>query len=138
MSTIEIPSTAPSPIDFLATEIAETSRLTRELTAAAGNAIAALAERTANGHERQALHRLMVALQAQDRVEQRLMRLEAFARSLGRGTASDIASATLREALQLDELVTAFEHHMNQKPGVDSARPELSDQRSIGDGIEMF
>lgn len=114
-----------SPIEFLAAEIGETSRLTRELTAAAGHAIAALAETAANGPERDALHRLIVAVQAQDRVEQRLMRLEAYARAL-HGGASGATPDTLRSALVLDELVQSFErHHGGRRDGGDESDVEL-------------
>ena len=103
----------PSPFAFLADEIAETSRLTRELTAAAGHAIATLAEQTGDEETRHALHRLMIALQAQDRVEQRLSRLGAFAKTLGAGT-NGLAQDTMRRTLALDELVAAFERHMGR------------------------
>lgn len=107
----------PCPIAFLATEIGETSRLTRELTAAAGTAIAALAERATDPADREALHRLMVALQAQDRVEQRLSRLEAYARHLDGTPTADAALDTMRGALVLDELVASFERHMGLQSG---------------------
>jgi hypothetical protein len=95
---------------FLAGEIAETSRLTRELTGAAGRAIAALAGHEADPATRDALRSLMMALQAQDRVEQRLDRLEAFARAID--PARTAAHDALRRALGLDELVRSFERHM--------------------------
>lgn len=118
-------SALKSPIEFLAAEIGETSRLTRELTAAAGHAIAALAERTAKGPERDALHRLIVAVQAQDRVEQRLMRLEAYARALHTDSGHATPDA-LRRALVLDELVQSFErHHGHHRDGSHEVDVEL-------------
>lgn len=120
-----------SPLVFLADEIAETSRLTRELTAAAGHAIAALAEQAGDGETRDALHRLMIALQAQDRVEQRLARLGAFAKTLNGGPA-DLAHGTIRRTLQLDELVSAFERHVAHGDGARGA------DRRAEDEVELF
>jgi hypothetical protein len=131
-------STIPRPAEFLAVEIGETSRLTRELTAAAGNAIATLAECAPNGPKRQALHRLMVALQAQDRVEQRLVRLEAFARALDGHLASQGAPAALRDSLQLDELLAALDRHMAKSRGCGEGEGLPAMGRPNGNEIEMF
>lgn len=120
----------PCPIEFLATEIAETSRLTRELTAAAGTAIAVLAEHASDESDSAALHRLMVALQAQDRVEQRLSRLEAYARQLDATPGVRAALDTLENALVLDELVTAFQKHM----GVEN----VAAVEQASDEVELF
>jgi hypothetical protein len=107
---------------FLAGEIAETSRLTRELTGAAGRAIAALAGQERDAATRDALRSLMMALQAQDRVEQRLARLEAFARAIDPARAA--AHDALRRALGLDELVQSFERHMGGAPAA-AAQTEI-------------
>lgn len=121
-----------SPLVFLADEIAETSRLTRELTAAAGHAIAALAEQAGDDETRDALHRLMIALQAQDRVEQRLARLGAFAKTL-HGTSANLAHGTVRRTLHLDELVAAFERHIARSSG--GAR---APEQPAEDEVELF
>ena len=59
---------SPCPLVFLADEIAETSRLTRELTAAAGHAIATLAEQAGDAlqdHVKQVVDRHYVGRDAQ-------------------------------------------------------------------------
>lgn len=127
-----MPQPSSSPLAFLADEIAETSRLTRELTAAAGHAIATLAEQAGDDETRDVLHRLMIALQAQDRVEQRLTRLGAFAKTL-EGDSAALAHGTIRRTLQLDELVAAFERHIGKGNGA-GPTPEQPTE----DEVELF
>lgn len=101
--------TAPaSPIAFLADEIAETSSLTRQLARAAGEAISRLSGELDNPEARAAIDSLVTALQVQDRVEQRLARLKAYAHRIDDGTNED---AALEGALHLDELVEVFRRH---------------------------
>lgn len=116
----------PSPIDFLARELAETSRITRQLSEAASEAVTTLFAQLPAGSERDALARLMLALQAQDRVEQRLDRLVAYTRRLD-DPHTAVARETLARALHLDELVEAFVHHMDGREG-----------GGRGDEIELF
>jgi hypothetical protein len=102
-------NTAPaSPIAFLADEIARTSSLTRDLARAAGEAIASLSDQLADPSARAAVDALVAALQVQDRVEQRLARLQAYAHRVDDGSCED---AALEGALHLDELVEAFRRH---------------------------
>jgi len=116
----------PSPIDFLARELAETSRITRQLSEAASEAVTTLFAQLPAGSERDALARLMLALQAQDRVEQRLDRLVAYTRSLNEPHAA-VARETLARALHLDELVEAFLAHMDGREGA-----------GRGEDVELF
>lgn len=111
------------PVLFLAGAISETSALTRDLAASAGRAAAALADTMVDPAAQRAVGELLVALQAQDRVEQRLARLEAYARALSGAPADD---AVLSRALHLDELVTAFRRHRGEV--VDVARAMDDDE----------
>jgi hypothetical protein len=120
---------APCPIAFLASELAETSRLTTELARSAGGAVESLAAHLPAGADRGAIDRLMVALQAQDRVQQRLARLEAYARAFDGRVAAGVAHDALADALQLDELVRAFERHLGR------AADAADDSR---DDVELF
>jgi hypothetical protein len=120
-----------SPLVFLADEISETSRLTRELTAAAGHAIATLAENAGDDETRDVLHRLMIALQAQDRVEQRLTRLGQLAKTL-EGGAVELAHGTICRTLHLDELITAFERHVERSSGAKTTKQPTQDD------VELF
>jgi hypothetical protein len=106
---------------FLASAISETSALTRDLATSAGRAAAALADTMIDPAAQRAVGDLLVALQTQDRVEQRLARLEAYARELSGATPDD---AVLARALHLDELVIAFRRHRGETVDVARAMDE--------------
>ncbi len=126
---------------FLAEEIRETARLTRFLAQAASHAIETFSGQSGAGAKGEnatklALDNLMMALQSQDRIEQRLSRLADYARRLEEPDGfAGLASETAKKSLVLDELVNAFEQRAR---GTDALRTSKAPSVVHDSDIELF
>lgn len=136
VSTMLHNKTSPS-VRFLADEIRETARLTRFLAQAASHAIQTLHEKPGENATRLAIDNLMLALQSQDRIEQRLSRLADYTRQLEPSGFAEIASETAKHSLVLDELVNAFARRTND-PGLLRQDPKTARRPPQDDDVELF